>query len=136
MKHSKMGIPSIRTSTLMLAISMAMVGCGGGSSSGGVEDSNNGSTSPQPVTCAETEYLQEGICKNKTAQRFEPLEIHRFLKGQAYQLNLKTDQDLALSLSSESPSICDFEQGELKALDVGKCSLTPVSYTHLRAHET
>jgi hypothetical protein len=35
MKHSKTGIPSIRTSTLMLAISMAMVGCGGGSSSSG-----------------------------------------------------------------------------------------------------
>ena len=38
-------------------------------------------------------------------------------------MNLKTDQDLALSFSSESPSICDFEQGELKALDLGKCSL-------------
>ena len=130
MKHSKTGIASIRTSTLMLAISMAMVGCGGGgsggstgSNSGGTDGANDGGTSPQPVTCSETQYLQEGICKNKTAQRFEPLQLQRFLKGQAYQLNLKTDQDLALSFSSESPSICDFEQGELKALDVGKCTL-------------
>ena len=30
MKHSKTGIASIRNSTLMLVISMAMVGCGGG----------------------------------------------------------------------------------------------------------
>ena len=131
MKHSKSGMQSIRTSTLMLAISMAMAGCGGGgggsSSSGsasGAEDSNNGGTSPQPVTCSETQYLQEGICKNKTAQSFEPLQLQRFLKGQAYQLNLKTDQDLTLSFSSESPNICDFELGELKALGVGKCTLT------------
>ena len=130
MKHSKTGIASIRNSTLMLVISMAMVGCGGGgsggstgSNSGGTDGANDGGTSPQPVTCSETQYLQEGICKNKTAQRFEPLQLQRFLKGQAYQLNLKTDQDLALSFSSESPSICDFEQGELKALDVGKCTL-------------
>ena len=128
MKRIKKGIPSIRISTLMLTISMAMVGCGGGGSSssgsaGGAEDSNNGGTSPQPVTCSETQYLQEGICKTKTAQRFEPLQVTRFLKGQAYQLNLKTDHDLALSLSSQSPNICDFEQGELKALDVGKCTL-------------
>ncbi len=129
-KHSKTGISSIRTSTLMLVISMAMAGCGGGgsggstgSNSGGTDGANDGGTSPQPVTCSETQYLQEGICKNKTAQRFEPLQLQRFLKGQAYQLNLKTDQDLALSFSSESPSICDFEQGELKALDLGKCSL-------------
>ena len=130
MKHSKTGMASIRSSTLMLAISMAMVGCGGGgsggntgSNSGGTDGANDGGTSPQPVTCSETQYLQEGICKNKTAQRFEPLQIHRFLKGQAYQLNLKTDQDLTLSFSSQSPNICDFEQGELKALDVGKCTL-------------
>ena len=74
MKHSKTGIPSITTSTLMLVISMAMVGCGGGSggntgsNSGGTDGANDGGTSPQPVTCSETQYLQEGICKNKTAQ--------------------------------------------------------------------
>ena len=130
MKRIKKGTPSIRTTTLMLAISMAMVGCGGGSggntgsNSGGTDGANDGGTSPQPVICSETQYLQEGICKNKTAQRFEPLQLHRFLKGQAYQLNLKTDQDLDLSFSSQSPNICDFEQGELKALDVGKCTLT------------
>jgi hypothetical protein len=89
----------------MLAISMAMVGCGGGSggntgsNSGGTDGANDGGTSPQPVTCSETQYLQEGICKNKTAQRFEPLQLHRFLKGQAYQLNLKTDQDLTSVLA-------------------------------------
>lgn len=130
MKRIKKGTPSIRTTTLMLAISMAMVGCGGGSggntgsNSGGTDGANDGGTSPQPVICSEKQYLQEGICKNKTAQRFEPLQLHRFLKGQAYQLNLKTDQDLDLSFSSQSPNICDFEQGELKALDVGKCTLT------------
>ena len=82
MKHSKSGMQSIRTSTLMLAISMAMAGCGGGgggsSSSGsasGAEDSNNGGTSPQPVTCSETQYLQEGICKNKTAQSLSLIHI-------------------------------------------------------------
>ena len=130
-KHSKTGIASIRTSTLMLVISMAMAGCGGGgsggstgSNSGGTDGANDGGTSPQPVTCSETQYLQEGICKNKTAQSFEPLQLQRFLKGQAYQLNLKTDQDLTLSFSSESPNICDFELGELKALGVGKCTLT------------
>ncbi|OTG58812.1 hypothetical protein B9T36_10755 [Acinetobacter sp. ANC 4204] len=128
MKHSKKWTPSIRANTLMLAISMAMIGCGGGGSSssggaGGAEDSNNGGTSPQPVTCSETQYLQEGVCKNKTAQRFEPLQIHRFLKGQTYQFNRKTDQDLTIRFSSESPNICDFAQGELKVLDVGKCSL-------------
>ena len=129
MKCIKTGMASIRTSTLMLAISMAMAGCGGGGSSSsgstdGADGANNGGTSPQPVTCSETQYLHEGICKNKTVQRFEPLQIPRFLKGQAYQLNLKTDQDLTLSFKSESPKICDFEQGELKALDLGKCTLT------------
>ncbi|MFW1927183.1 CAP domain-containing protein [Acinetobacter ursingii] len=130
MKRSKTLMASIRTSTLILAISMAMVGCGGGesggntgSNSGGTDGANDGGNSPQPVTCSKTQYLQEGICKNKTAQRFEPLQIHRFLKGQTYQLNLKTDQDLTVNFSSESPNICDFEQGELKVLDVGKCSL-------------
>ena len=42
MKHSKTGIPSITTSTLMLVISMAMVGCGFGS--GGNTGSNSGGT--------------------------------------------------------------------------------------------
>ncbi len=92
MKHSKTGIASIRTSTLMLAISMAMVGCGGGgsggstgSNSGGTDGANDGGTSPQPVTCSETQYLQEGICKNKTAQRFEPLQLQRFVFLQKWQ---------------------------------------------------
>ena len=130
MKHSKTGTPSIRANTLMLVISMVMIGCGGGgssgnsgSNSGGTDGANDGGTSPQPVTCSETQYLQAGICKNKTAQRFEPLQIHRFLKGQTYQLNLNTDQDLTVNFSSKSPNICDFEQGELKVLDVGKCTL-------------
>ena len=65
MRRSKTGIPSIRTSILMLAISMAMVGCGGGSggntgsNSGGTDGANDDGTSPQPVTCSETQYLQE-----------------------------------------------------------------------------
>lgn len=78
---------------------------------------------PQLVTCSESQYLQAGICKNKTVQSLQPLQIKRFIKGQAYQLSLKTDQDLALSFSSERPDICIFESGELKALDLGKCSL-------------
>jgi hypothetical protein len=79
-------------------------------------DSNDGGTSPQPVTCSETQYLQEGICKNKTAQRFEPLQLHRFLKGQAYQLNLKTDQDLTLSFSSQSPIFVTSNKASSKPL--------------------
>jgi hypothetical protein len=59
MKHSKTGIPSIRTSTLMLAISMAMVGCGGGSSS------NSGGTDQTMVVLHLnlSRVLKRNICK-------------------------------------------------------------------------
>ncbi len=121
MMISKTFMPSV----LMLAISTAMVGCGGGS--GGDSSSSNGSGTGypdlKPVTCSETQYLQDGVCKSKGIQTFQPPQIKRFLKGQAYQLNLKTDQQLELSLTSNSPSICTFEDGELKALDLGKCSI-------------
>ena len=64
MMISKTFMPSV----LMMAISTVMVGCGGGgsggesssSNGGGTENPNNGSTNPKPVTCAETQYLEEG----------------------------------------------------------------------------
>lgn len=128
MMNSKKLMPSV----LMLAISTITLGCGGGGSGGnssssnnsGVDDSNNENTPPKPVTCLETQYLQEGECKNKTVQTLQALQIKRFIKGQAYQLRLKTDQDLTLSFSSDRPDICKFESGELKALELGKCRLT------------
>lgn len=142
MTYSKLLMPSV----LMVAISTVMVGCGGGSSgessssspnngNSGTNNSNSGSSNdngtgngnnnpdPKPVTCSDTQYLQDGVCKNKGVQTFQPPKIKRFLKGQAYQLNLKTDQQLELSLTSNSPSICTFEDGELKALDLGQCSI-------------
>jgi hypothetical protein len=49
-----------------------MVGCGGGSggdssssNGGGTENPNNGNTNPKPVTCAETQYLEEGYVKTR-----------------------------------------------------------------------
>ena len=126
MMNSKKLIPPV----LMLAISIITLGCGGGgsgenssSSNGSGADDSNNETAPKPVTCSETQYLQEGICKNKTVQTLQLLQIKRFIKGQAYQLMLKTDQDLTLSFSSDRPDICIFESGELKALDLGKCRL-------------
>ena len=127
MMNSKMLMPPV----LMLAISIIMLGCGGGGSGGnasssngsGADDSNNETTAPKPVTCAETQYLQEGVCKNKTAQIIQLPQIKRFLKGQAYQLTLKTNQELAVSFSSDRPDIFKIESGELKALDLGKCTL-------------
>ena len=129
MMISKSFMPSV----LMLAISTVMVGCGGASGSSGgdssssngnaTDNSNNGNTNPKPETCSETQYLENGTCKNKSAQTIQPLQISRLLKGQLYQLVLKTNHDLAISFSSNSPSICNFEHGELKALDLGKCNL-------------
>ena len=116
---------------LMLAISIITLGCGGGGSGGnssssngsGADDSNNETTAPKPVTCADTQYLQEGVCQNKTAQTIQLPQIKRFLKGQAYQLTLKTNEELAVSFSSDRPDICKIESGELKALDLGRCTL-------------
>lgn len=59
---------SFMPSVLMIAISTVMVGCGGGSSGGdssssnggGTDNPDNGNTIPKPVTCAETQYLEEG----------------------------------------------------------------------------
>ena len=132
MMISKTFMPSV----LMLAISTALVGCGGGGSGGNSSSSNGTGTEtppnnsgnnpvskPDPVTCSETQYLENGTCKNKSAQTIQPLQISRLLKGQLYQLVLKTNHDLAISFSSNSPSICNFEHGELKALDLGKCNL-------------
>lgn len=88
MKHSKMGMASIRTSTLMLAISMAMLGCGGGgsggntgSNSGGTDGANDGGTSPQPVTCDEAQYLQEGLYKTRQHNALNPYRSIAFSKG-------------------------------------------------------
>ncbi|QHH96048.1 CAP domain-containing protein [Acinetobacter dispersus] len=124
---SKTFMPSV----LMLAISTVMVGCGGGgsggdsgsSNGGGTENSNNGSTNPKPVTCAETQYLEEGACKNKAVQNIQSLPLSTLIQGQSYPLSLQTDQGLAVTFSSNTPNICNVSGNELKALKVGQCSL-------------
>jgi hypothetical protein len=69
----------------MLAISMAMVGCGGGSggntgsNSGGTDGANDG-TSPQPVICSETQYLQEGSVKTRQHNALNPYSSIAFSK--------------------------------------------------------
>jgi uncharacterized spore protein YtfJ len=85
MKHKK-GIPSIRTSTLMLAISMAMVGCGGGSggntgsNSGGTDGANDGGTSPQPVTVLKRNICKKGSVKTRQHNALNPYSSIAFSK--------------------------------------------------------
>ena len=127
MMISKTCMPSV----LMLAISTVMVGCGGGGSGGdsgssngsGTENSNNGSANPKPVTCAETQYLEEGACKNKAVQNIQSLPLSTLIQGQSYPLSFQTDQGLAVTFSSNTPNICNVSGNELKALKVGQCSL-------------
>ncbi|WP_288382546.1 CAP domain-containing protein [uncultured Acinetobacter sp.] len=126
MMISKTFMPSV----LMLSISTVMVGCGGGSSGdsgssndGGTENPNNGSTNPKPVTCAETQYLEEGACKNKAVQNIQSLPFNTLIQGQSYPLSLQTDQGLAVTFSSNTPYICSVSGSELKALKVGQCTL-------------
>ena len=122
---------SFMPSVLMLAISTVMVGCGGGgsggdsgsSNGGGSENSNSGNTNPKPVTCAETQYLEEGACKNKAVQNIQSLPLSTLIQGQSYPLSLQTDQGLAVTFSSNTPNICNVSGNELKALKVGQCTL-------------
>ncbi|MCT9979457.1 CAP domain-containing protein [Acinetobacter sp. I-MWF] len=119
---------SFMPSVLMLSISTVMVGCGGGSS-GYSSSSNGGGTgnldngNPKPVTCAESQYLEEGACKNKAVQNIQSIPFSTLIQGQSYPLSLKTDQGLAVTFSSNTPNICSVSSGELKALKVGQCSL-------------
>lgn len=128
MMISKTFMPSV----LMMAISTVMVGCGGGgsggdsgsSNGGGTENSNNGSsTNPKPVTCAESQYLEEGVCRNKVVQNIQTIPLSTLIQGQRYPLSLKTDQGLAVTFSSNTPNICSVSGGELKAHKVGQCNL-------------
>ncbi|TNL55971.1 CAP domain-containing protein [Acinetobacter bereziniae] len=127
MMISKSFMPSV----LMLAISTVMLGCGGGgsggdsgsSNSGGTENSNSGNTNPKPVTCAETQYLEEGTCKNKVVQNIQAFPLSNLIQGQSYPLSLQTDQGLAVTFSSNTPNICSVSGSELKALKVGQCIL-------------
>lgn len=127
MMISKTFMPSV----LMLAISTVMVGCGGdgsggdsgSSNGGGTGNPDNGNTIPKPVTCAESQYLEEGACKNKAVQNIQSLPFSTLIQGQSYQLSLHTDQSLAVTFSSNTPNICSVSDGELKALNVGQCSL-------------
>ncbi|WP_288498965.1 CAP domain-containing protein [uncultured Acinetobacter sp.] len=127
MMISKSFMPSV----LMMAISTLMVGCGGGSSGGDSSSSNgggtgnpdNGNTIPKPVTCAETQYLEEGTCKNKAVQNIQSLPLSMLIQGQSYPLSLQTDQGLAVTFSSNTPNICNVSGNELKALKVGQCTL-------------
>lgn len=127
MMISKTFMPSV----LMMAISTVMLGCGGGgsggdsgsSNSGGTENSNSGNTNPKPVTCAETQYLEEGTCKNKVVQNIQSLPLSTLIQGQSYRLSLQTDQGLVVTFSSNTPNICSVNGSELKALKVGQCTL-------------
>jgi hypothetical protein len=121
MMISKSFMPSV----LMMAISTAMVGCGGGS--GGDSSSSNGGgteiqimasnqSNPKPVTCVESQYLEEGVCKNKVVQNIQSLPFSTLIQGQSYPLSLQTDQGLAVTFSSNTPNICSVSGGELKAL--------------------
>ncbi|WP_151716775.1 CAP domain-containing protein [Acinetobacter sp. TUM15071] len=122
---------SFMPSVLMMAISTVMLGCGGGgsggdsgsSNSGGTENSNSDNTNPKPVTCAESQYLEEDICKNKLVQNIQSLPFSSLIRGQSYPLSLKTDQGLAVTFSSNTPNICSVSGSELKALNVGQCTL-------------
>lgn len=116
---------------LMLAISTVMVGCGGGGSGGdsssshgsATENSNNGNTTLKPVTCAESQYLEEGACKNKAVQNIHSLPLSNLIQGQRYPLSLQTDQGLAVTFSSNTLNICRVSGSELNALNVGQCNL-------------
>lgn len=121
---------SFMPSVLMLAISTVMVGCGGGSSGdsnssngSATENPDNGNTNPKPVTCAESQYLEEGTCKNKTVQNIQAFPLSTLIQGQSYPLSLQTDQGLAVMFSSNTSNICSVSEGELKALKVGQCNL-------------
>ncbi len=119
---------SFMPSVLMLSISTVMVGCGGGSS-GYSSSSNGGGTgnldngNPKPVTCAESQYLEEGACKNKAVQNIQSIPFSTLIQGQSYPLSLQTDQGLAVTFSSNTPNICSVNDSELKALKVGQCTL-------------
>ncbi|MCG5256180.1 MULTISPECIES: CAP domain-containing protein [Acinetobacter calcoaceticus/baumannii complex] len=126
MMISKSFMPSV----LILAISTVMLGCGGGGGSGGDSSSSNGggtgnpdNGNPKPVTCAETQYLEEGVCKNKAVQNIQSLPLSMLIQGQSYPLSLQTDQGLAVTFSSNTPNICNVSGNEVKALKVGQCTL-------------
>ena len=126
MMISKSFMPSV----LMMAISTAMVGCGGGSggdssssNGGGTDNPDNGNPIPKPVTCVESQYLEEGVCKNKVVQNIQSLPFSTLIQGQRYPLSLQTDQGLVVTFSSNTPNICSVSGGELKAHKVGQCNL-------------
>lgn len=127
MMISKTFMPSV----LMLAISTLMVGCGGGgsggdsgsSNGGGTDNPDNGNTIPKPMTCVETQYLEERVCKNKAVQNIQSFPLSTLVQGHSYPLSLKTDQGLAVMFSSNTPNICSVSGSELKALNVGQCTL-------------
>jgi len=120
---------SFMPSVLMLAISTAMVGCGGGGSDGASSSSNGDGTgntdngNPKPETCAESQYLEEGTCKNKAVQNIQSFPFSTLVQGHSYPLSLLTDQGLAVTFSSNTPNICSVSGSELKALNVGQCTL-------------
>ncbi len=121
---------SFMPSVLMLSISTVMLGCGGGSggdssssNDGGTDNPDNGNTIPKPVTCVESQYLEEGVCKNKVVQNIQSLPFSTLIQGQSYPLSLQTDQGLAVTFSSNTPNICSVNGSELKALKVGQCTL-------------
>lgn len=110
-------------SALMMAMSLVLVGCGGGGSGADSSPSNNDNT-PKPVTCSKTQYLEDGSCKNKVVQTIQSLPFSTLIQGQTYPLSLKTNQDLPVNFTSNTPSICSVSGSEIKALKFGQCTLT------------
>ncbi|TXJ06264.1 MAG: CAP domain-containing protein [Acinetobacter sp.] len=103
-----------------LSISVILIGCGSGSSE---QHDDERLDNPPNNTCTSSQYLEEGICKNKLTQTIQYPEIQKLIKGQAYQLSLQTNQNLAVELSSTSPNTCHIINGEVKAIELGKCTL-------------
>lgn len=116
---------------LMVAISIAMVGCGGGGSGGssnssnnnGTDSSNNGNNTPKPVTCTVDQYLENNVCLNKAEQTIKPLKIKYILTDSVYSLDTKSSAELPITISSLSTATCTYSNGELKGIGAGACTL-------------
>ena len=130
---SKTFIPSV----LMLAISTAMVGCGGGGSEGNSSSSkgtgaetppnnsggNNPVPKPDPVTCSESQYLENNVCLNKVEQTIFPLKIKYILTDSVYSLDTQSSAKLPVTINSLSTATCTYSNGELKGISAGACTL-------------
>lgn len=117
----------IMPSALMVAISIAMVGCGGGSSNSsnnnGTDSSNNDNNTPKTVTCTVDQYLENNVCLNKVKQTITPFKIKYILTDNVYSLDTKSSAELPVTISSLSTATCTYSNGELKGIGAGACTL-------------